>query len=143
MPESYRYPPRVRLKWLAALALGVLVSLPAWLPWLGTFLVASDTPAPADAIVVLAGTSPDRLPRAGCPLHARARFRSRPRTLVDTPARSATRKRGVDEVSRVLASRRLFLGGPPLDFVCRCAQQRQHALLLVRQALGLKRAIQV
>jgi uncharacterized SAM-binding protein YcdF (DUF218 family) len=37
---------------------------PVWLPLPGTFLVASDEPAQADAIVVLAGNSPGRLPKA-------------------------------------------------------------------------------
>jgi uncharacterized SAM-binding protein YcdF (DUF218 family) len=46
------------------LPLMVVLAAPLWLPGLGTFLVASDEPAQADAIVVLAGNSPDRLPRA-------------------------------------------------------------------------------
>jgi uncharacterized SAM-binding protein YcdF (DUF218 family) len=48
---------------LAMLALLLLAS-PLWLQFFGTFLVASDEPTHADAIVVLAGNAPDRLPRA-------------------------------------------------------------------------------
>ena len=57
---------------LEALALAGLLAAPIWLPWFGTALVATDPPAPADAIVVLAGNSPERLQyaealwRAGC-----------------------------------------------------------------------------
>jgi uncharacterized SAM-binding protein YcdF (DUF218 family) len=88
MAKSYLYPPHVRLgpspvcqapaapqpqttsrrfsrRWLLLLApLLLLLTAPLWLPWCGTFLVASDEPTPADAIVVLAGNAPDRLPRA-------------------------------------------------------------------------------
>src|SRR5947209_905019 len=57
-----------RLRPLAAAAAGLLLALvlsaPVWLPAVGTFLLADDGPAPADAIVVLAGNSPDRLPHA-------------------------------------------------------------------------------
>jgi uncharacterized SAM-binding protein YcdF (DUF218 family) len=42
----------------------VLLALAAWLPFAGTLLDDSEPPVPADAIVVLAGNSPDRLPRA-------------------------------------------------------------------------------
>ena len=56
--------PRWRRRWRWLLPIALLLSAPLWLGWFGTFLVASDEPAPADAIVVLAGNSPDRLPRA-------------------------------------------------------------------------------
>ena len=42
----------------------MLLAAPLWLQLFGTFLVASDEPTQADAIVVLAGNAPDRLPRA-------------------------------------------------------------------------------
>jgi uncharacterized SAM-binding protein YcdF (DUF218 family) len=38
--------------------------LVVWLPFAGSLLIASDEPVAADAIVVLAGNAPDRLPRA-------------------------------------------------------------------------------
>jgi uncharacterized SAM-binding protein YcdF (DUF218 family) len=46
------------------LPLALLLAAPLWLQFFGTFLVASDEPTHADAIVVLAGNAPDRLPRA-------------------------------------------------------------------------------
>jgi uncharacterized SAM-binding protein YcdF (DUF218 family) len=54
---------------LAALALLLAVALLVlsdsfWLPAIGEFLVVSDPLAPADAIVVLAGNAPARLPHA-------------------------------------------------------------------------------
>jgi len=42
----------------------VLAALAAWLPFAGSLLIAADQPVGADAIVVLAGNSPGRLPRA-------------------------------------------------------------------------------
>ena len=42
----------------------LLGAAPVWLPWFGTFLVAAGEPVRADAIVVLAGNAPDRLPHA-------------------------------------------------------------------------------
>ena len=42
----------------------VLAVLAAWLPFAGSLLIAADQPVGADAIVVLAGNSPGRLPRA-------------------------------------------------------------------------------
>jgi uncharacterized SAM-binding protein YcdF (DUF218 family) len=44
--------------------LAVLIVLAVALPHAGTWLIASESPAPADAIVVLAGNAPDRLPHA-------------------------------------------------------------------------------
>lgn len=40
---------------LAAVTLLVLLSRNTWLPWIGEWLVSSDTPEPADLIVVLGG----------------------------------------------------------------------------------------
>jgi uncharacterized SAM-binding protein YcdF (DUF218 family) len=37
------------------------LAVAAWLPFAGTLLINSETPAPADAIVVLGGNAPDRL----------------------------------------------------------------------------------
>jgi uncharacterized SAM-binding protein YcdF (DUF218 family) len=42
----------------------VLLALGACLPFAGSFLIADEVPTPADAIVVLAGNAPDRLPHA-------------------------------------------------------------------------------
>jgi uncharacterized SAM-binding protein YcdF (DUF218 family) len=70
MRKGYLYPQRVRLgplrggRALTALGVLLLLSSPLWLPLPGTFLVASEPPMQADAVVVLAGNSPDRLPHA-------------------------------------------------------------------------------
>src|SRR5919202_4749595 len=88
MRKSYRYPQQVRLgvspvrpappateparrpshfrgRWLLLLAsLLLLLAAPLWLQFFGTFLVASDEPTQAEAIIVLGGNAPDRLPRA-------------------------------------------------------------------------------
>jgi uncharacterized SAM-binding protein YcdF (DUF218 family) len=40
------------------------LAVAAWLPFAGTLLINSETPAPADAIIVLGGNAPDRLPYA-------------------------------------------------------------------------------
>jgi uncharacterized SAM-binding protein YcdF (DUF218 family) len=40
------------------------LGLAIWLPFAGSLLIAAEEPVAADAIVVLAGNSPDRLPRA-------------------------------------------------------------------------------
>jgi uncharacterized SAM-binding protein YcdF (DUF218 family) len=47
---------------LAAIVL--LVGLVIWLPFAGPLLIDVEPPAPADAIVVIAGNAPDRLPHA-------------------------------------------------------------------------------
>jgi uncharacterized SAM-binding protein YcdF (DUF218 family) len=63
--EGAPKPSRLKRRWVALVAvLVVLAASPLWLQFVGTFLVASDDPAQADAIVVLAGNAPDRLPRA-------------------------------------------------------------------------------
>jgi uncharacterized SAM-binding protein YcdF (DUF218 family) len=50
---------RVRL----VVLLAVVVAAALWLPSAGTALIRDDGPTPADAIVVLAGNAPNRLPR--------------------------------------------------------------------------------
>jgi uncharacterized SAM-binding protein YcdF (DUF218 family) len=52
--------PRPGLLILAVL----LVAVAAWLPFAGTLLIESEPPTHADAVVVLAGNAPDRLPWA-------------------------------------------------------------------------------
>jgi uncharacterized SAM-binding protein YcdF (DUF218 family) len=42
----------------------VLIGVAMWFPFAGTLLIDADPPTQADAIVVLAGNAPDRLPRA-------------------------------------------------------------------------------
>jgi uncharacterized SAM-binding protein YcdF (DUF218 family) len=42
----------------------VLLGVAVWLPFAGVLLVDAEPPAPADAIIVLAGNAPDRLPQA-------------------------------------------------------------------------------
>ncbi len=42
----------------------LLLGLIAWLPFAGSLLIATEEPVAADAIVVLAGNAPDRLPHA-------------------------------------------------------------------------------
>jgi uncharacterized SAM-binding protein YcdF (DUF218 family) len=42
----------------------VLIGVAMWFPFAGTLLIEAEPPASADAIVVLAGNAPDRLPRA-------------------------------------------------------------------------------
>ena len=51
-------------RWLLVLALVLLVAVAAWLPAAGTALIVDEPPLAADAIVVLAGNAPDRLPHA-------------------------------------------------------------------------------
>ena len=42
----------------------MLLGLAVWLPFAGVLLVDAEPPAPADAVIVLAGNAPDRLPWA-------------------------------------------------------------------------------
>jgi uncharacterized SAM-binding protein YcdF (DUF218 family) len=42
----------------------VLLGLAIWLPFAGVLLIDAEPPVPADAIIVLAGNAPDRLPMA-------------------------------------------------------------------------------
>jgi uncharacterized SAM-binding protein YcdF (DUF218 family) len=44
--------------------LALLVAVAVWLPFAGVLLIDAEPPMPADAIVVLAGNAPDRLPWA-------------------------------------------------------------------------------
>jgi uncharacterized SAM-binding protein YcdF (DUF218 family) len=46
------------------IAIFLLVALVAWLPFAGSLLVDAEEPTAADAIVVIAGNAPDRLPHA-------------------------------------------------------------------------------
>jgi uncharacterized SAM-binding protein YcdF (DUF218 family) len=50
----------LRLRLLVVLVLAVAI----WLPFAGSLLIASEEPVAADAIIVLAGNSADRLPHA-------------------------------------------------------------------------------
>ncbi len=51
-------------RWLLVVALVLLLGVGAWLPFAGTALIFDEPPGAADAIVVLAGNAPDRLPHA-------------------------------------------------------------------------------
>ena len=42
----------------------LLIALAVWLPFAGVLLIDTEAPMPADAIIVLAGNAPDRLPHA-------------------------------------------------------------------------------
>lgn len=53
---------RLRPGWLALAVLVIAVA--TWFPFAGTLLIDSEPPVHADAIVVLAGNAPDRLPWA-------------------------------------------------------------------------------
>ncbi|MCA1645948.1 MAG: YdcF family protein [Chloroflexi bacterium] len=56
---------RNQLRRLLVVALVVvLLALAVWLPFAGSLLVGAEEPMPADALVVLAGNAPDRLPHA-------------------------------------------------------------------------------
>jgi uncharacterized SAM-binding protein YcdF (DUF218 family) len=53
-----------RSRLLITFAVAIVCALALWVPFAGTLLIDAEPPAHADAIVVLAGNAPDRLPWA-------------------------------------------------------------------------------
>jgi|SRR5579859_1653478 len=62
MCQTGGYVEALRLRLVVLIVL--LAAIVGWVPFAGSFLIVAEEPIAADAIVVIAGNSPDRLPRA-------------------------------------------------------------------------------